>query len=160
MVSEKDVLCLTSCTLISLFGFRCCSFYVTVHARGGSRVFGSGVPISWGEFDLCSLTNFTWNSPWKWNNSGSRGVRLNPPNPLWIRHWFTHTSNVRKASDLNHMLTLIFLILLYQVNKNATLGQQLYIMFFSRKRNKVTLSVLCYCMTGHLLVSHEKNVYH
>ena len=34
-----------------------------------------------GGFDLCSLTNFSWNSPWKWNNVGSRWGSFEPPEP-------------------------------------------------------------------------------
>ena len=49
--------------------------------RGGSRIFGSGVHFGWGGFDLCSLTNFSWNSLWKWNNLGSRGGSFEPPEP-------------------------------------------------------------------------------
>ena len=48
---------------------------------GGSRIFGSVVQISWGRFDLCSLTNFSWNFPWKWNNLDPGGGSFEPPEP-------------------------------------------------------------------------------
>ena len=55
--------------------------FIISHVRAGSRIFGLGIQISWGGFDLCSLTNFSWNSPWKWNNLGSRGGSFEPPEP-------------------------------------------------------------------------------
>ena len=54
--------------------------------RGGSKILGSGVQISW-ECSICAVWPFfSWNSPWKWNNLGSRGGKFKPPNPLWICH--------------------------------------------------------------------------
>ena len=46
-------------------------------------------------FDLTILHTFSKNTPWKLNNLDSKGVRLNPLNPLWIRHclkWYSLTT--------------------------------------------------------------------
>ena len=50
-------------------------------SQGQIQDFWIGLQISWGGFDLCSLTNFSWNSPWR-NNFGSRGDSSEPPEPL------------------------------------------------------------------------------
>ena len=63
-------------------GFRHLFTGLRVSWQGRIQDFWMGVQISWGGFDLCSLTNFSWNPPWKWNNLGSRGgsfESLEPP---------------------------------------------------------------------------------
>ena len=56
---------------------------VTYLSRAGPEFLDRGFKLAegGGVVDLCSLTNFSWNSPWKWNNFGSRRGSFEPPEP-------------------------------------------------------------------------------